>query len=307
MYACESMATCEGAQVDASGASCGATQCEPVACDLYCEYGFETGPDGCETCSCVEPPVCSPSACEIDCEFGYVVDSSGCPTCQCKQPPVCEPLACEDEPGLIACAEYGVDEYGCQTCECVRPECYDVSCDLYCEYGFATDEYGCETCSCNPPPVCEPIACPEPEPGQECVEYERDERGCSTEPPVCDAVECADSCTDGRALDENGCEICGECLPPLCEPLACDLACEQGYASDERGCAICQCAGAPPCQRAEDCHYDSVCVAENTPSCCHPEDGTCTDDQPACPSTCQERQECGDGAIPCPEGRICAI
>jgi len=30
--------------------------CEPVLCDLYCEYGFRTDERGCEVCACNEPP-----------------------------------------------------------------------------------------------------------------------------------------------------------------------------------------------------------------------------------------------------------
>ncbi|MCA9513941.1 MAG: hypothetical protein KC635_03265, partial [Myxococcales bacterium] len=36
-------------------------ECPGVACTLYCEYGFRTGPDGCEICACRERPSPSPS------------------------------------------------------------------------------------------------------------------------------------------------------------------------------------------------------------------------------------------------------
>ncbi|MBX3250983.1 MAG: hypothetical protein KF901_27650 [Myxococcales bacterium] len=32
------------------------TECPSVVCTLACEYGFETGPDGCEVCSCAPAP-----------------------------------------------------------------------------------------------------------------------------------------------------------------------------------------------------------------------------------------------------------
>lgn len=32
------------------------TECPPVVCTLACEYGFETGPDGCDVCSCADAP-----------------------------------------------------------------------------------------------------------------------------------------------------------------------------------------------------------------------------------------------------------
>ena len=30
-------------------------ECEPVMCDLYCKYGFASGPDGCQICECRDP------------------------------------------------------------------------------------------------------------------------------------------------------------------------------------------------------------------------------------------------------------
>ncbi len=43
------------------GADCGgmcvdAPECPPVVCALFCEHGFETDENGCEICSCNEPP-----------------------------------------------------------------------------------------------------------------------------------------------------------------------------------------------------------------------------------------------------------
>lgn len=64
--------------------------CPPVACTLYCEFGFQTGADGCEICACrPDPNYCLTSA---DCACGVDVETGECavgnaayidPTVQC--------------------------------------------------------------------------------------------------------------------------------------------------------------------------------------------------------------------------------
>lgn len=74
-----------GASKDRDG-ECG---CAPVLCDLYCQWGYAKGEDGCETCRCNPPPrdECPP-VCAIACQYGNVLDENGCPTCACNPPPV---------------------------------------------------------------------------------------------------------------------------------------------------------------------------------------------------------------------------
>ncbi|MEO1273800.1 MAG: Kazal-type serine protease inhibitor domain-containing protein, partial [Myxococcota bacterium] len=86
--ACE--AGCAGVEVVSDGPC--ETQCEPVACEIFCEYGFQIGEDGCEICACNEEPQCRSNA---DCDNEFVCwpgDNTCQPACaiQCLVPdPVC--------------------------------------------------------------------------------------------------------------------------------------------------------------------------------------------------------------------------
>ena len=72
------------------GADCGGIcvpdsdgpDCQPVLCALFCEHGFATDEDGCEVCSCAEPP--EPTECMV----------GGCSGELCHGP---------DEPGISIC------------------------------------------------------------------------------------------------------------------------------------------------------------------------------------------------------------
>ncbi|MCC6624134.1 MAG: hypothetical protein IT385_22955 [Deltaproteobacteria bacterium] len=57
--------------------------CPGVMCTLYCEYGFELGPDGCEICDCKEPPAsaCCSAAAEPACQHGAGCCADGTWSC----------------------------------------------------------------------------------------------------------------------------------------------------------------------------------------------------------------------------------
>lgn len=213
--------------------------CEPVLCELYCEYGFAPGPDGCETCSCNPPPSCPEDArCGLYCEFGYVRDARGCETCACVPPPTCEP----------------------------------VLCDLYCPYGFARGRDGCELCACNPGPedpgclddmaclasgagdycdfsmpMCAAPDCRPDEPCPPAVCY-----GTCARRVDCPVITCEIACEYGFGRDESGCEICA-CNPPPPAPPAVRL-CLSASACAPMGeyCDTTMCY-APPCPPGMAC------------------------------------------------------
>ncbi len=125
------------------------TSCEPVACELFCEHGFEVDAAGCEVCSCAPAPTCTPVTCELFCEHGFEVDASGCEVCRCAAAPTCGRIACDLE------CEFGYqqDEDGCTICECAEPPppvCGRIGCTNECEFGRVIGEDGCPTCECLP-------------------------------------------------------------------------------------------------------------------------------------------------------------
>ncbi|XP_059176648.1 antistasin-like [Physella acuta] len=57
------------------------TRCAPVACDMFCQYGFEQDASGCELCACKPDPL----ECHMwmKCASGVCPNSCGCqPNCQ---------------------------------------------------------------------------------------------------------------------------------------------------------------------------------------------------------------------------------
>ena len=111
--------------------------CEPVLCDLYCEFGFTTDERGCEVCTCNEPPppppTCDEVLCDLYCEYGFETDDAGCPICACVEPPsdVCGGFAgftcgadewCDFGPETPACGAF--DQLG--TCRPRPEECIEI-------------------------------------------------------------------------------------------------------------------------------------------------------------------------------------
>lgn len=104
-------------------------ECPAVACDLFCENGFKTGADGCDTCACAEPP--APVVCisDAECAAGEACDTSNF----CELPPGCRAgMTC---PAVC---------YG----RCVKPpQTNDCTSDADCVRG-----YKCEWSACDPAP-----------------------------------------------------------------------------------------------------------------------------------------------------------
>ncbi len=141
--------------------------CNPVVCTLACQYGFATGPDGCEICACAPPPsqpdagACGP-VCAIYCPYGHVKDGNGCDTCTCKPPPggtQCGFNTCAA--GLECCnASCGICVPPGGACTQQACACAPVVCTLACQYGFQRGADGCEICACAPPPkTCGNVTC----------------------------------------------------------------------------------------------------------------------------------------------------
>ncbi len=165
---------------------------------------------------------------------------------------------------VARCYGVQVDSSG-DACESQQAQCEPVTCEIYCEHGFATDEDGCEVCACEEPPQCEPVAC---------------------------RMDCSDR--GGFATDENGCEIC-ECREEVqCEGVSCTLYCPNGFKTDEDGCEYCECREANETCDGDPCVTDycasrqATCMRESelaTMGACEPMDYLFLEPEPECECT----------------------
>ncbi|MCY1069449.1 hypothetical protein OV090_32210 [Nannocystis sp. RBIL2] len=109
---------------DCGGGTCvDAALCDPVACDLFCEFGFQKDEMGCEICACNPPPGCGCQA-DADC----VKASPGCCSCNMGGSEVAVAAACLDQlepcplpPDQVACPAV----YLCTDAQavCVQGQC----------------------------------------------------------------------------------------------------------------------------------------------------------------------------------------
>lgn len=267
---CSSANDCAAGQVCIDGVC--KLDCEPVTCEMYCEFGFKIDETGCEICQCNEVPNCLSNS---DCPIGY----------ECAMPR-CEGERCLDAEGV-----------------CVRHECPDVMCDMFCEFGNKVDEFGCELCECNPSPDCQSNAdCPQ---GYECLMMDCavDENGNDVDcigGNICVRHECNDVmcelyCENGFKVDEFGCEIC-ECNEVPVECMS-DEDCGIGFM-----CVYPNCGKGEKCI-GEDGEYSGICVKREA-ECVTDADcdaglqcmnGICINY--FCPSDCSSDRECGEGFI----------
>ncbi|MDC0674129.1 hypothetical protein [Nannocystis radixulma] len=110
---------------DCGGGTCVASLCDPVVCNLFCEFGFQKDEQGCEICACNEPPA-PDCGCESDADC--VKASPGCCSCNMGGAEVAVATACLDQlepcpfpPGEVVCPAV----YLCTDAQavCMQGEC----------------------------------------------------------------------------------------------------------------------------------------------------------------------------------------
>ncbi|MBI2373414.1 MAG: hypothetical protein HYV07_05390 [Deltaproteobacteria bacterium] len=215
-------------------------ECEPVTCEMYCEFGFARDDRGCEVCACTPPPV---GDCSLLSEE------------QCLVTPGCEPVY--DAGGACACPDCAPGE-ACPPCDCnstrpIAPQfayCANVREDK-CEW---LDEAACNAePSCTAEYLWPPCACDATDPENCGVSCQPVFAGCHSGNTTCGGVMCDMYCEFGFQIDPNGCEICA-CNPP---PSGCwgldeqscsaNPSCEPMYGETGCACPVCDNATGAPC------------------------------------------------------------
>ncbi|GEM_PF-2881169 len=224
--------------------------CEPVVCDLYCEFGFAKDERGCEVCKCNEPPIkCVDTATDefnLLCHTCYFPDGTIASE-DCYDPQYCKIYEennmkckeCVDSTGkpilkecypAITCRQTYEENQICQICtdyngKIVSKECKPIEkCEEYIDQSGNTctvcyDQYGNVTRKeCLPNGRCEEYKDPSGDICRVCY----DENGnitskecygdaCSSDQTVCSADS---DCKEGY-ICLNGCCQMTSCVCPL--------------------------------------------------------------------------------------------
>ncbi|MBN2693802.1 hypothetical protein JXR93_03985 [bacterium] len=299
-------------------------ECEPILCDLYCEFGFILDENGCEICQCNEPHnICySDDECP-DGQFCHLMEDVDYGYCQ---------------PNEIECRVDSDCESGAQ---CLNGLCIINFCPSECEIDS----------DCGDGFYCSQIYCLTPDgvPGTECVmefEYCESDLDCSEGEYCLDGLcfvqsACFHDCDSDRDCEEGFSCIQLDCLTVdgetgsvcewnnQCEDLTCDLYCEFGFQVDDNGCEICvcnqpdnicysndECPDGYYCEFLDGCYLDEngeiVCVDYGY---CQPNeiecrvDSDCFDNEVCIDNICMDNSyqcthEC-DSNSDCVEGEIC--
>ncbi|ELU05868.1 hypothetical protein CAPTEDRAFT_206127 [Capitella teleta] len=239
---------------------------------------------------------CPDINCKVTCEYGFYPDEKypDCPTCNCKPNPcsgkkysrlmrmtwmLTLDLLTLDLLWYTVCALTPRDPLA----ECV-PDCPQVLCKIYCEFGYYPDDNGCPICKCRPNP-CSLVKCgfgthcevrqiqcvttpcdsdltavcvPDDKPGQ-----------CPPSPlRACTDPTAKDQCqSDSECKEQDKCckTVCAkECVAPMiiaCAMVKCADPCENGFVYDSNGCQTCECATLDPCSTVL-CEPGRICVAK---------------------------------------------
>ncbi|XP_070178195.1 antistasin-like isoform X3 [Littorina saxatilis] len=122
------------------------SQCPPLLCKNYCNFGRVKTDDGCDTCKCNSEPSfqapvgrqlpCPTSRCKNFCFFGRTQDTRGCDTCRCRSR--------TDTDGRAGFSQLRNIQGPSQV------QCPQLRCSNFCRSGFwAVDSQGCPTCNCQ--------------------------------------------------------------------------------------------------------------------------------------------------------------
>ncbi len=304
----------------------GGCECEPVLCDLYCEFGFARDDRGCEVCACNPPPVgecraLTEEQCVVTPGCQPVYDGGGACACPgCVEGETCPPCECDPIPSRFAyCTEVledkcaWLDEQSCNA----EPSCVAEYLETPC---------ACDATSSDCLVDCHPVFV-----------------GCHSGNSTCGDVLCDMYCEFGFQTDRNGCEICAcnpppsgcaakdetSCLSdPSCQPIYGETGCACPACDPASGVACGPCDCPPPtrffagctdvdrCANLDEasCNATPECQAEYGSICarmpCRPgPDGTCAE-VPPCDAEasflgCHQRFECPPiPAIWCEYGNV---
>jgi hypothetical protein len=176
--------------------------CQPVACDLYCEYGFLVDPStGCQVCKCNLDPV--------KCESYYDPAGNLCKKC-CYPDGRCEG-SCEVQPPP-ECKTY-TDEAGnvCKVC-CQNGQC-DDSCNIpppkECISWYNSAGNLCTSC-CYPDGRCDGSCVVPPPKPEECKTW-YDSAGNPCQTCCYPDKGCFDTCSAGCATGYQACKADADC------------------------------------------------------------------------------------------------